>query len=1438
MKRLLAPVLFLILVLVLTGSYKKRGYKDVPYNRNVAYGPGGVGVVNDSPLDTVTIVFTPNDTLTFNQGDPPGSGDPAAYTAYNAAIAGADFVYELGTDVDFAWGHVDEASPLSWYGLPDHDWRWNTGPNDTWDTELSGSTADRRLPLLYVAIEDVIPAGVKVLSATLNLVPRINIPAANSDSVVVTLMTNPSDNIWYQYFGADTFDMASFANWTYQRGTSPTTGTNAWSPTLNDRKTWMDWGSVSDMSPGTSNGTSVEDNSYWPVRLINCAQAIADGETNNGFVLHGQENNAVVTTYGMYNWESAESRTPWIELTYVTYSREHFPRYHNKEWAFVFTADDGAIAAVDTFRNCIANHPGAMMTIFLSNKQRGGAGYWNWENAAIWDADQFVEVGYHSKNHNATNGLAFWGATGTMQSGLGSAAWDSLMMDTNPAYFYNNMLAYDGIDRTNKKYFNKSFGFPTHNYDGAALQALSYWGYNGWRTGTAFIRTLADGTREFSMPPFVAGADSALAGEGMMDAPLKPRNMDLVPLTVNMANLVGDATTAVDTAVVRTELRRHIRSAIAQDINVVAIYTHDLKFGASGALGNYSNGLEGPELRQMLATVQRNNGAIMSITDYVEARKRGAAPVKTPESWGQLAANDWTEAEARFLIPGLPSSNTTPVDREGPQAATDLVATMGTGSATLAWSDQSDRFWLRATNPYEVHRATVSGGPYTVIGYSATSDYTDASIQPSTDYYYVVYAYDTSNNRSGVSNEAVASPYVPLPAQTFPMYANFNQKERNTDFSDAELDSIATLDLHVVMSDLFDEYRAEYNDWAGYTDKIRSRNPDAIILNYVFAWGVNDNWASYHVKHTNRKLYEFINNNNYWMRDANGDRVPYFDQTWPLYLFNIAIPGMAEEFGEFLADLANASDNMADYTGYMLDYFDWDYFANWPCTGGCQSVVDIDGDGKAYDFDAAETAEELALYRAAQLVLFDTIKQNVNSDKFLLAVNGTSWYNATPAAYMDGGMFEGISTLDPDTEAEWRDVFSMATDMSTAILPSPFRLFDYDARFTADDPYDPIVAASLVGLGYATMSDGIAANRRPWYPDRHPLGKLSLGKYLGGSWPAESDICYRQFEKGYFKGDYTEADGYPYEYVLVDTVTSQIPDTLIISDNWPRAVPPAAVVPPQNLEATADSTNIVIQWDASPNAVDYDIYAGTSASPPYLTTTTTLYYNHNSLPEDTEHFYEVIAVDGDDNESVAATISASTYTPDVVITQFIVVTPTSADTTGLGTIAPEVIEAHSRGRWSRVLFKTFGGAYNDTVWGGAALTPNNYIDESVDSGIDVPTWWPDAGKIQITWTPGADGDRHEVQVSADEGKVWEVLETNATSPYVWETTNKVVPTRTKYTFRVYNVLGTTYYGPLEIGPFYNQCVDLIGKAQVDLDAAAPIDVESSEVTVRYTASGP
>jgi hypothetical protein len=89
-----------------------------------------------------------------------------------------------------------------------------------------------------------------------------------------------------------------------------------------------------------------------------------------------------------------------------------------------------------------------------------------------------------------------------------------------------------------------------------------------------------------------------------------------------------------------------------------------------------------------------------------------------------------------------------------PAAPTGLTATVGNAQVSLTWTASS------AATSYNVKRATVSAGPFTNVGTSTTTSFTNTGLTNGTTYFYVVSALN-AGGESANSNQASATPAAP-----------------------------------------------------------------------------------------------------------------------------------------------------------------------------------------------------------------------------------------------------------------------------------------------------------------------------------------------------------------------------------------------------------------------------------------------------------------------------------------------------------------------------------------------------------------------------------------------------------------------------------------------------------------------------------------------------
>ena len=139
-----------------------------------------------------------------------------------------------------------------------------------------------------------------------------------------------------------------------------------------------------------------------------------------------------------------------------------------------------------------------------------------------------------------------------------------------------------------------------------------------------------------------------------------------------------------------------------------------------------------------------------------------------PESTGDFdyvyrysvtSGRDWVYADLNGPFTGTPANPgaltvTSSGDISAPAVPAGLEVTGASPEGVeLAWDEVSGDATLHG---YEVGRADAAGGPYTVVGFSSSTNYTDTQVMEGVSYHYVVRSVDTSFNRSDWSAEVSA----------------------------------------------------------------------------------------------------------------------------------------------------------------------------------------------------------------------------------------------------------------------------------------------------------------------------------------------------------------------------------------------------------------------------------------------------------------------------------------------------------------------------------------------------------------------------------------------------------------------------------------------------------------------------------------------------------
>jgi hypothetical protein len=100
------------------------------------------------------------------------------------------------------------------------------------------------------------------------------------------------------------------------------------------------------------------------------------------------------------------------------------------------------------------------------------------------------------------------------------------------------------------------------------------------------------------------------------------------------------------------------------------------------------------------------------------------------------------------------SGSSAPTSSNGPNPTPTPAAHF----VTVSWQPSSSP----GVTAYNVYRSTVSGGPYSVVGWGVSGPtFTDTAVQPGATYFYVITSLTNANVESTISGEVKAT--VPSP---------------------------------------------------------------------------------------------------------------------------------------------------------------------------------------------------------------------------------------------------------------------------------------------------------------------------------------------------------------------------------------------------------------------------------------------------------------------------------------------------------------------------------------------------------------------------------------------------------------------------------------------------------------------------------------------------
>lgn len=665
MKKVLVPALFIALcwALFLGASDPRVGLSSQM--------PTSVGLSNElssamsgsrSAVDTISVLLT-YATGTHDQAE------------YNTFAASADSTI-LFSDIGFRYTYFYAENPEI-HGVAGNNVSWTADEGGWGNINYGSISVGNRKVLMYVDPTQFVPSNANIISFKLKFATVAAAPAIGAgDSLSVTLMSNPADTLWISGDVDPTYPLFSQTSWHYADLATST----VW-PTVNDstncggRPFNNDWGEVITWFGNNNGGPIIPLGDVMTVDITAQMQAALAGYQNSGLVFGGQDKatgSLSLVAFPALGSSGSPNGHFWFEVEYET--RPPVSRFPGgKNWAFVFSTDDGVTAPNETYTSIFEDR-GKQYTIFVVGKGNADDAYGNQADyAQIVDwYDRGMEIGYHSTTHRNVvgneDGLSSYDGRGlnivTWDAGDNwedifanplSTGYDSLLADCDPTWFTAQVESVTvRADLSGSSRWLRVFALPFHDYTQQALVALDHVGFVGVRgsANTNLNVPTVSPSGDYIWPGLAAWtvsgtqADSVNAG-GYHPEPSRVNNLWMTGINLPASDLVGTvASPAASYAEVRENLRVYVENFVARGRDCVQIYTH--------------NDIDSTTLEWLLDAVDELGGATLSVGQYIAATAGRGSPADLPLGYGQndtlsFAAEDraWFTPPARVSRPRI-----------------------------------------------------------------------------------------------------------------------------------------------------------------------------------------------------------------------------------------------------------------------------------------------------------------------------------------------------------------------------------------------------------------------------------------------------------------------------------------------------------------------------------------------------------------------------------------------------------------------------------------------------------------------------------------------------------------------------------------------------------------------------------------------------------------
>jgi hypothetical protein len=258
--------------------------------------------------------------------------------------------------------------------------------------------------------------------------------------------------------------------------------------------------------------------------------------------------------------------------------------------------------------------------------------------------------------------------------------------------------------------------------------------------------------------------------------------------------------------------------------------------------------------------------------------------------------------------------------------------------------------------------------------------------------------------------------------------------------------------------------------------KLRQQNPNIKILAYVLTQEINISQDILNKTSYWRKIYDKVEQNNWWLKNANGGHVSFWEGTWMINAANTAPKTNGQNWSDYLPELVNAQ---------FLQNGPWDgvFYDNvWGTISWLNQPIDTDANGSA---DSAKTMDT-NWQNGLNNILTKT--KNLAPDKLIVINTNTNLYNQNA----NGRMQENFP---PFYEGNWPGSMQNYLNDNLGYQPKYFIINNNSENTGIKDNYQDFrygLTSTLLGDGYYSYDYGDKAHESLWWYDEYNF-------YLGRS---------------------------------------------------------------------------------------------------------------------------------------------------------------------------------------------------------------------------------------------------------------------------------------------------------------------------------------------------